>query len=125
MHGSSLVTSPTTKGVILIGIGAGGNINGQKLGYSLLHELSGDSEDNLSWSKLDRKLDSAEFACIFPYKLIANYWSYSKELKLLSVLCGIGVKVRNKKMDFNTGGTCHWVEQWTLRLKIYDFVLFG
>ena len=75
MHGSTLVTSPTTKGVILIGIGASGKINGHPQGYSLLHELSGDSEDNLAWSKLDRKLDvsTATFACIFPYQMIANY----------------------------------------------------
>ena len=50
-----MVTSPTTKGVILIG----GNINGQK--SSFLYELSGDSEDNLTWSLLDQKLDTARF----------------------------------------------------------------
>ena len=35
-------------------------------------------------------------------------------------LCILGVKVWNMKMDFNTGGTWHWVGQWTLMMKIYD-----
>ena len=26
-------------------------------------------------------------------------------------------------MDFNTGGTCYWVRQWTLMMKIYDFFI--
>ena len=47
-----LVTSPTNKGVILIG----GIRNGQK--SPLLYELSGDSEDNLTWSLLDQKLNT-------------------------------------------------------------------
>ena len=47
-----MVTSPTTKGVILIG----GHINGQK--SSFLYELSGDSEDNLTWSLLDQQLNT-------------------------------------------------------------------
>ena len=51
--GSTIVTSPTTKGVILIG----GYINRQD--SPLLYELSGDSEDNLTWSLLDQKLDTA------------------------------------------------------------------
>ena len=33
----------------------------------------------------------------------------------------LGVKVRNMKMDFNTGGTWHRVGQWTLMIKFYDF----
>ena len=33
----------------------------------------------------------------------------------------VGVKVRNMKMDFNTGGTRRRVGQWTLMMKIYDF----
>ena len=35
----------------------------------------------------------------------------------------IGVKVRNMKMDFNTGGTWRRVGQWTLMMKIYDFFI--
>ena len=50
VSGSTLVTSPTTKGVILIG----GSLKGQK--SSLLYELSGDSEDDLTWSMLNPKL---------------------------------------------------------------------
>ena len=38
---------------------------------------------------------------------------------LLSSL--LGVKVRNLKMDFNTGDTWRQVGQWTLMMKIYDF----
>ena len=33
----------------------------------------------------------------------------------------LGVKVRNMKMDFNTGGTWRRVGQWTLIMKTYDF----
>ena len=55
VYGSRLVTSPTTKGVILIG----GSINHQT--SDLLYELAGDSEDNLTWSLLDQKLDTARF----------------------------------------------------------------
>ena len=51
---STLVTSPTNKGVILIG----GSINGgQRIPF--LYELSGDSEENLTWSMLDQKLSTA------------------------------------------------------------------
>ena len=35
----------------------------------------------------------------------------------------VGVKVRNMKMDFNTGGIWHWVGQCTLMMKIYDFFI--
>ena len=48
VSGSTLVTSPTTKGVILIGYRS-----------PFLYELSGDSEHNLTWTKLDQKLDTA------------------------------------------------------------------
>ena len=37
----------------------------------------------------------------------------------------LGVKVRNMKVDCNTGVTWHWVGQLTLMMKIYDFFLFG
>ena len=37
----------------------------------------------------------------------------------------IGVKVRNMKMDFNTGGTWSRVGQWTLMMKIYDFFFYS
>ena len=47
-----LVTSPTNKGVILIG----GSTEGDKR-IPFLYELSGDSEHNLTWTKLDQKLD--------------------------------------------------------------------
>ena len=50
--GSTLVTSPTTKGVILIG----GDLK-SLIPSPFLYELSGDSEDNLTWTKLDQKLD--------------------------------------------------------------------
>ena len=33
----------------------------------------------------------------------------------------LGVKVRNMKMDFNTGGTWRRVGQRTLMMKSYDF----
>ena len=47
-----MVTSPTKKGVILIG----GFRNGEQ--SPLLYELSGDSEENLTWSELDQKLST-------------------------------------------------------------------
>ena len=31
----------------------------------------------------------------------------------------LGVKVRNMKMNFNTGGTWHWFGQWTLMIMIF------
>ena len=34
----------------------------------------------------------------------------------------VGVKLRNMKMDFNTGGTWRRVGQWTLMMKIYDLL---
>ena len=52
VFGSTLITSPTNKGVILIG----GYINRKR--SPLLYELSGDSEDNLTWSLLDQKLNT-------------------------------------------------------------------
>ena len=33
----------------------------------------------------------------------------------------IDVKVRNMKMDFNTGGPWRWVGQRTLMMKNYEF----
>ena len=56
---SSMVTSPTGKGVVLIGglliastYGHSDFINNQKF----LYELSGDSIEQLKWTKLDKKL---------------------------------------------------------------------
>ena len=40
-------------------------------------------------------------------------------------LAQVGVKVRNMKMDFTTGGTWHQVGQWKLMMKIYDFCYLG
>ena len=53
--GSTLVTSPTNKGVILIG----GSKGDQRIPF--LYELSGDSEENLTWSLLDQKLSTARY----------------------------------------------------------------
>ena len=50
---STLVTSPTNKGVILIG----GSKGSQRIPF--LYELSGNSEENLTWSLLDQKLSTA------------------------------------------------------------------
>ena len=35
----------------------------------------------------------------------------------------LGVKIRNLKVDFKTGGTWRRVRQWTLIMKIYDFFI--
>ena len=35
----------------------------------------------------------------------------------------LGVKIRNLKVDFKTGGTWRWVGQWTLMIKINDFLV--
>ena len=56
-HGSTLITSPTNKGVIMIGGSKPGDVGHEP--SSLLYELSGDSDNNLTWTKLDRKLDTA------------------------------------------------------------------
>ena len=53
VFGSTLVTSPTNKGVILVC----GCKNGKKSPF--LYELSGDTEENLTWSVLDQKLSTA------------------------------------------------------------------
>ena len=51
-----LVTSPTNKGVIVL-----------TSGFILLYELSGDDEDNLTWSLLDQKLDTdRDYNVFFP-----------------------------------------------------------
>ena len=56
-----MVTSPTNKGVILIG----GYTNGKRSPF--LYELSGDSEENLTWSMLDQKLSTTrEYHVSFP-----------------------------------------------------------
>ena len=61
LYGGTLVTSPTNRGVILIG----GTKNGQNNPY--LYELSGDSEDNLTWSFLDHELNTGRsFHVSFP-----------------------------------------------------------
>ena len=39
-------------------------------------------------------------------------------------LCVLVVKIWNLKMDFNTGGTWRWDGQWTLMMKIYEFMIF-
>ena len=36
----------------------------------------------------------------------------------------LGVKIRNLKVEFKTGGTWRRVGQQTLIMKIYDFFLF-
>ena len=55
IFGSTLITSPTNRGVILIGGYTGTTGLGQITNY--LYELSGDSEENLTWSMLEQKLD--------------------------------------------------------------------
>ena len=58
-----MVTSPTNKGVILIG----GYINECSQRSPFLYELAGDSEDNLTWSLLDQKLNTGRsFHVSFP-----------------------------------------------------------
>ena len=55
VDGSTMITSPTNKGVILIG----GSKGGQTIQtIQFLYELSGDSEENLTWSVLDQKLST-------------------------------------------------------------------
>ena len=39
------------------------------------------------------------------------------------IICILGAKFWNMKMDFKTGGTWNWVRQWTLMMKIYDFCI--
>ena len=55
---STLVTSPTNKGVILIGGAHGRGIGGMN---NCFYELSGNSEENLTWSMLDQKLDVGRY----------------------------------------------------------------
>ena len=61
IYGSTSVTSPTNKGAIFIH-GSMKHSNNH-----LLYELSGDSEDNLTWSLLDQKLSTfREYHVSFP-----------------------------------------------------------
>ena len=69
-YGNSLVTSPTTKGVIFIG-GSKKHIE-VNTENRLLYELSGDAEDNLTWSLLEKKLDPGRSICLAK-RLFANY----------------------------------------------------
>merc|ERR1712087_335583 len=59
IYGSTLVTSPTNRGVIVIGGYTGKSGFGQVTNY--LYELSGDSEENLTWSLLEQKLDVGRY----------------------------------------------------------------
>ena len=54
-----MITSPTNKGVILVG--GVYTRNGNKETSNCFNELSGDSEENLTWSVLDQKLDVGRF----------------------------------------------------------------
>ena len=67
---STLLTSPTTKGVIFIG-GSKKHIE-VNTENRLLYELSGDAEDNLTWSLLEKKLDPGRSICLAK-RLFANY----------------------------------------------------
>ena len=52
---STMISSPTEKGVVIIG---GGNVVNKRdeEGYSHILELSGDSKETLVWKILDQKL---------------------------------------------------------------------
>ena len=52
LKGSTMVSSPTDKGVVIIG----GYDVGEKKWSKTLFELSGDSVESLKWKKLDQKL---------------------------------------------------------------------
>ena len=62
---------------------------------------------------------------VFPKKLVKSYFCLFGNLFLKLGGFWLGVKVRNMKMDFNTGGTWRRVGQYTLMMKIYDFFLFS
>ena len=51
-----------------------------------------------------------------------NLGKMKKNLHFLLVYI-LGVKVRNIKMNFNTGGTWRWVKQLTLIMFIYDYMI--
>ena len=69
-YGNSLLTSPTAKGVIFIG-GSKKHIE-VDTENRLLYELSGDAEDNLTWSLLEKKLDRGRSICLAK-RLFSNY----------------------------------------------------
>ena len=48
------------------------------------------------------------------------HWQICRN-KIGRVLYILGVKIRNLKVDFKSGGTWRWVGQWTLIMNIYDF----
>ena len=56
---------------------------------------------------------------------LCDFSKLQKRFFQILELCLLGVKVRNMKMDFNTGGTWRQVGQWTLMMKTYDIFLFG
>ena len=51
INGFTMITSPTVKGIVVIG----GRNNGSGASYSLM-ELSGDSKEKLKWTILDERL---------------------------------------------------------------------
>ena len=72
----------------------------------------------------DAQQHCTEFQC---YKNIDGKCSKGTHIcnsfSLILVLQRVGVKVRNLKMEFNTGGTWHRVGQQTLIMKIYVFFI--
>ena len=52
LTGSTMISSPTNKGVVIIG----GSNFGENKWSNTIFELSGDSVESLKWKKLDQKL---------------------------------------------------------------------
>ena len=66
LHGSTMVTSPTEKGVILIG----GKDSKKYSDSNKLIELSGDTKESLKWTILEQKL---KYPCVYHVSfLISN-----------------------------------------------------
>ena len=55
----TMVTSPTRKGIVIIGGSSGGYRQNEYL--DALYELSGDSIDTLKWTRLEQKLQIARY----------------------------------------------------------------
>ena len=63
---------------------------------------------------------TSTFSCLFTKKVCIFCEKKTRQINL-NGLSKLGVKVRNMKMDFNTGGIWRWVRQCTLMMKIYDY----
>ena len=59
-----------------------------------------------------------------PSLSFSSWWCSCKIAQIIhGIHTTLGVKIRNLKVNFKTGGTWRWVGQWSLIMNIYDFFI--